>query len=110
MEAAENAALQKKIKLRCGVLGALTGPSYETPAEVRMWRQIGVDAACMSTAAEAAEGSRLGMEVLGISCITNRAAGLSGKPLNHVEVIEVANQVKKTFARLLTEFIKACDA
>jgi len=108
MKVAENAALQKRIKLHRGVLGALTGPSYETPAEVRMWRQIGVDAACMSTAAEAAEGARLGMEVLGISCITNRAAGLSGKPLDHAEVIEVAQQVKKTFAKLLIEVIKAC--
>ncbi len=108
MEIAENAALHKRIKLHRGVLGALTGPSYETPAEVRMWRHIGVDAACMSTAAEAAEGAGLGMEVLGISCITNRAAGLSGKPLDHAEVIEVAQQVKKTFAKLLMEIIKAC--
>jgi len=110
MKAAGNAALRKKIELQRGVLGALTGPSYETPAEVRMWTRIGVDAACMSTAAEAAEGARLGMEVMGISCITNRAAGLSGKPLDHAEVMEVANRVKKTFAKLLVEFIKTCDA
>jgi len=109
MEAAESAALRKKIKLHRGVLGALTGPSYETPAEVRMWMRLGVDAACMSTAAEAAEGARLGMEVLGISCITNRAAGLNDKPLDHAEVIVVANRVKKTFAKLLTEIMRMIE-
>ena len=109
LKIAEDAARQKQIKLHRGVLGALSGPSYETPAEVRMWQLIGVDAACMSTAAEAAEGAGLGMEVLGLSCITNRAAGLSGKPLDHAEVIEVANQVKRPFAKLLTEFIRTYD-
>jgi purine-nucleoside phosphorylase len=110
IDVAEAAALGLKMKLHRGVLGALTGPSYETPAEVRLWMRIGVDAACMSTAAEAAEGARLGMEVLGISCITNRAAGLSDTPLDHAEVIKVANQVKRQFAKLLTEIIKSCPA
>jgi len=109
MEIAEAAAVRQRIKLYRGVLGALAGPSYETPAEVRMWMRIGVDAACMSTASEAAAGAGLGMEVLGISCIANRAAGLGHKPLDHAEVIKVANQVKKQFTKLLTEFIKACD-
>lgn len=100
------AALAKGIGLYPGVLGALLGPSYETPAEVRMERRIGVDAACMSTVAEAAEGARLGMGVLGISCITNRAAGLAGAPLNHSEVIEVASRVKDQFIILIREIIR----
>lgn len=105
MEIAEQMARQERIKLHRGVLGALTGPSYETPAEVRMWGRIGVDAACMSTAAEAAEGARLGMEVLGISCITNRASGLGDRPLDHAEVIEAANRVKGQFKKLLKKII-----
>lgn len=108
MRIAEGAALEMGIQIRRGVLGALLGPSYETPAEVRMWSLIAVDAACMSTVAEAAEGAHLGMEVLGISCITNRAAGLSGAPLDHAEVIEVANRVKSVFETLLKAIIKEC--
>jgi purine-nucleoside phosphorylase len=107
MDLARNAAIKVQIPLSCGVLGAMTGPSYETPAEVRMWARLGVDAACMSTAPEASEGARLGLEVLGISCITNRAAGLSGKPLDHAEVIATAQRVKGEFKTLLREIIKA---
>jgi purine-nucleoside phosphorylase len=106
-EMTEEVACAAGIPLQVGVLGALTGPSYETPAEVRMWQRIGVDAACMSTAAEAVEGARLGLEVMGISCITNRAAGLSGKPLDHADVIETAHRVKGRFKMLLREIIKA---
>jgi purine-nucleoside phosphorylase len=107
LELAQRAALQARIPLHCGVLGALTGPSYETPAEVRMWVRLGADAACMSTAPEATEGARLGLEVMGISCITNRAAGLSGNKLDHAEVIATANRVKVQFQRLLREIIIA---
>jgi purine-nucleoside phosphorylase len=107
MEIAERAALNARIPLKLGVLGALTGPNYETPAEVRMLASLGADAVCMSTAAEAVEGARLGMEVMGISCITNRAAGLSDRRLDHAEVISTANRVKAQFKTLLKEIIKA---
>jgi purine-nucleoside phosphorylase len=103
---AQQAALNQNITLFPGVLGALTGPSYETPAEVEMERRLGVDAACMSTVAEAAEAARLGMDVMGISCITNRAAGLQDTPLNHTEVIETAARVKEDFIRLLKAIIE----
>ncbi len=103
LKIAEAAAWEARVRVNRGVLGALTGPSYETPAEVRIWQRLGVDAACMSTVAEAMEGARLGMEVLGISCITNKAAGLSEHPLNHAEVMEVANRVKPQFQALLRE-------
>ncbi|TKJ41285.1 purine-nucleoside phosphorylase [candidate division LCP-89 bacterium B3_LCP] len=103
---AKSVALQLGIGLFPGVLSALTGPSYETPAEVRMQGIMGGDAACMSTVAEAIEGARLGMDVLGISCITNRAAGLHHAPLNHEEVIEVAARVKDDFIALLEGIIE----
>jgi purine-nucleoside phosphorylase len=70
-----------------------------------MQQVMGVDAACMSTVAEAAEAARLGMEVMGISCITNRAAGLSEAPLNHADVIEVAASVRAKFVALLKSII-----
>jgi purine-nucleoside phosphorylase len=104
---AVEAALKQRIPLARGTLGALLGPSYETPAEVRMERLLGADAACMSTVAEAAEGSRLGMNVLGISCITNKASGLPGSSLDHQEVIETAARVKGQFIALLDEIIRS---
>ncbi|MCX6640940.1 MAG: purine-nucleoside phosphorylase [bacterium] len=103
---AQAAALKEGLALFPGVLGAMTGPSYETPAEVEMERRLGVDAACMSTVAEAAEAARLGLEVLGISCITNRAAGLQDTPLNHAEVIETAARVRGNFIKLLKAIIE----
>ncbi len=98
---AHEVAVELGIPLNSGVLGALSGPTYETPAEVRMWRAVGVDAACMSTVPEVIVASSLGMKVLGISCITNKAAGLSDQPLNHAEVTEVANRVRDRFIKLL---------
>jgi purine-nucleoside phosphorylase len=105
IDLARAAALEEGIPLFSGVLGAHLGPSYETPAEVLMQRIMGVDAACMSTVAEAAEAARLGMEVMGISCITNRAAGLSDAPLDHADVIEVAARVRDKFMALLKRII-----
>ncbi|RJP81836.1 MAG: purine-nucleoside phosphorylase [Candidatus Zixiibacteriota bacterium] len=102
---AQATALEERIYLHQGVLGALTGPSYETPAEVRMWQRLDIDAVCMSTVAEASEAARLGLETLGLSCITNKAAGLSDRPLDHQEVIETANWVKDDFKRLLRAVI-----
>ncbi len=103
---ATEAALERRIRLARGTLGAMLGPCYETPAEVQMERLLGADAACMSTVAEAAEGARLGMQVLGVSCITNKASGLPGSSLDHEEVIETAARVKGQFISLLDEIIR----
>jgi purine-nucleoside phosphorylase len=83
----------------------MLGPSYETAAEIEMVHRIGGDAVGMSTVLEVALAASLDMEVLGISCITNFATGRSPKKLNHEEVTEVANKVKKNFSALLTAAI-----
>lgn len=97
------------ISLQEGVYLQLTGPSYETPAEIRMIRGWGADAVGMSTACEAAAARHMGMEVCGISCITNLAAGMSGEELNHKEVQETADRVASQFKILLTEVIKQIE-
>ena len=94
------------IKLREGVYVQLTGPQYETPAEVRMCKILGGDAVGMSTACEALAARHMGLEVCGISCITNMAAGLSDKKLNHKEVQETADRVAKQFTELITAVVK----
>lgn len=91
--------------LRHGVYAACHGPSYETPAEVRYLRKIGADAVGMSTVPEAIVARHMGIEVLGISCITNFAAGVLPQPLNHDEVLETANRVRETFIGLLNGVI-----
>lgn len=94
------------VELKEGVYVQFTGPSYETPAEIRMCRAIGGDAAGMSTACEAMAARHMGLEVCGISCITNLAAGMSDQPLDHKEVQETANKVSADFKRLITESIR----
>ncbi len=94
---ARDTAAAQGIPLGEGVYAALLGPSYETPAEIRYLRTIGADLVGMSTAAEAIAANHLGMEVLGISCVTNIAAGLSSKKLSQDEVIEVGNRVAGQF-------------
>jgi purine-nucleoside phosphorylase len=89
------------ITLREGVYAGLLGPSYETPAEIRYLKTIGADLVGMSTVAEAIAANHMGMEVLGISCVTNLAAGLSGEKLNQDEVLEIGRQVSGTFLKLL---------
>ena len=84
----------------------LTGPNYETPAEIRMCRTLGGDAAGMSTACEAMAARHMGMKVCGISCITNLAAGMSTQKLDHKEVQETADRVAEDFKRLVTESIR----
>jgi purine-nucleoside phosphorylase len=95
-----------EIQLREGIYVQLTGPSYETAAEVCMCRSWGGDAVGMSTACEAIAAHHMGMEVCGISCITNLAAGMSSEQLNHNEVQETADRVSKQFKSLVTEIIK----
>ena len=80
---------------------AVHGPSYETPAEIRFLRTIGADAVGMSTVPEAIAARHMGLEVLGISCITNMAAGVLPQPLNHDEVLETARRVRGAFIALL---------
>jgi purine-nucleoside phosphorylase len=102
---AESVAMEKKVPLKHGVLGSLTGPSYETPAEVQMLSKLGCHAACMSTIPEVIMAKALGVKVVGISCITNKAAGLSERPLDHLEVQEIAAKVAPVFRELLQGII-----
>ena len=104
-EAAIAEAREMGLELRRGIYAALTGPSYETPAEIRMMRLLGADAVGMSTVPEAIVARHMGLRVLGLSCITNMAAGVLDKPINHEEVIETGERVRETFAELLRRVI-----
>ncbi len=95
--------------LRRGVYCALSGPSYETPTEIRMLRMLGADAVGMSTVPEAIVARQMGIKVLGISCITNMAAGMSDEPIHHEEVMETGNKVSAVFKELLRRIVpKLC--
>ena len=98
---ADRVAAGMNMKLPHGVYVALLGPSYETPAEIRYLRTIGADAVGMSTVPEAIVARHMGMKVLGISCITNMAAGVLPQPLNHEEVMETARRIRGQFIALL---------
>jgi len=102
----EQAAKMCELKLRSGVYLAVTGPSYETPAEIRAFGRLGADAVGMSTVPETIVARQCGINVAGISCITNLAAGRSGEPLSHREVLETAERVKSMAARLLINFAR----
>lgn len=95
--------------IHAGIYCALSGPTYETPAEIRMYRQLGADAVGMSTVPEAIAARHLGMSVLGISCITNLAAGMSDEPINHGEVMETGAQVAEVFQELLKRIVTKID-
>ncbi len=93
------------VTVRRGIYAGLAGPSYETPAEIHMLRAFGADAVGMSTVPEAIVARQMGLKVLGISCITNMAAGISEHPINHEEVMETGQRVRTTFTQLLRRLI-----
>jgi purine-nucleoside phosphorylase len=98
-------ALASGIPVQEGVYAAMLGPSYETPAEVRMLRWMGADAVGMSTIPEVLTARAIGMRVAGVSCITNHAAGMTDQPLSHDEVLEIADRVQGSFERLVRGFV-----
>jgi len=104
-EAALRAAARNGVKLRVGVYVALSGPSYETPAEIGMCRILGGDAVGMSTVPEVIAANHMGIRVLGISCITNMAAGMLPRRLSHEEVIATTEKTREKFILLLTSLI-----
>jgi len=103
---AKRCAANLNIDLKEGVYLATTGPSYETPAEINMFRIWGADAVGMSTVPEAIVANYCGMDVMGLSCITNYAAGVSEQTLSHSEVIENADIAKNSFKSLIKEIVK----
>lgn len=105
-EVLKKAASECDLLLKEGVYVQLTGPNYETPAEIRMFKIWGGDAVGMSTACEAMAARHMGIEVCGISCITNMAAGISKTKLNHKEVQETADRVSSQFKELITKVIE----
>jgi purine-nucleoside phosphorylase len=107
---ANDVADELDIELYEGIYAALLGPSYETPAEIRFLRTIGADLVGMSTALETIAANHAGMQVLGISCVTNLAAGLSGEKLDHAEVLEIGRRVAGTFIKLLGGILPRLDA
>jgi len=103
-QALDQAAANCEIELKSGVFAAVSGPSYETPAEIRALGKLGADAVAMSTAPEAIVARQLGLEVAGLSCITNAAAGLGNAAISHGEVLYQSHQVSKKAVRLLAHF------
>lgn len=99
-------ARENEVYLQEGVYTQMTGPSYESPADVKMLRVLGCDAVGMSTVVEAIAARHAGMRICGISCISNLAAGLSANPLNHKEVQESADKAAPKFQKLVTESVK----
>lgn len=103
-------AKENHIYLQEGVYAQMTGPSYESPAEIRMLRMLGCDAVGMSTVVEAIAANHMGMKICGVSCISNLAAGMSENPLSHKEVQEAADMAAPAFKRLVTEAVKGMAA
>lgn len=104
-EIIRDCAKENNIELFEGVYAQLTGPSFESPAEIRMLHTLGANAVGMSTVVEAIAGNHMGMKICGISCISNLAAGMSSTPLNHEEVQEAADAVAPKFEKLLAESV-----
>ena len=105
-EIIEKIAQEKQIKLHRGTLYTSTGPTYETAAEVKMIRELGGDIASMSTVPEVIVANQAGLKVIGISCITNLATGISSQPLSHSEVTETADKVREKFIQLVSGTIE----
>jgi purine-nucleoside phosphorylase len=105
-DAARRAATDASVVLHEGVYAGLLGPTYETPAEIRMLRSLGADAVGMSTVVETIALRHLGVRVGAVSCITNLAAGLSGAPLSHAEVEETARASRNSFEALLARWVE----
>ncbi|MEZ4286755.1 MAG: purine-nucleoside phosphorylase [Polyangiales bacterium] len=110
MSLADDCAKQIGFSMPRGVYAGLLGPAYETPAEVNMVRVLGADAVGMSTVLEVLAARHLGMRVVGISCITNKAAGITGEALNHDEVKDVAAKIRTRFSDLIDRMIGAMNA
>jgi purine-nucleoside phosphorylase len=102
---ARECAKNQNLDLKEGVYQIFAGPSFETPAEVKLARLLGADAVGMSTVPEAIAAAHMGMRTLGISCLTNMAAGILDQPLNHAEVLETGDLVKTKFESLVTEIV-----
>ena len=105
IEIIRHSARENEILLREGIYLQLTGPSFESPAEIRMLRMMGADAVGMSTVVEAITANHLGMKICGISCVCNLAAGMTENPLTHDEVQAAANQAAPKFKKLITESV-----
>ena len=105
-ELIKEAAAENNIKLQKGVYCQCSGPAFETPAEIRMSHILGADAVGMSTACEAMAAKHMGMQVCGISCISNMASGISENPLSHKEVQETADRVAPDFKKLVWNIIE----
>ncbi len=106
-ELVKGVARAQGVALEEGVYVAMPGPTYETPAEVKMLQLLGADATGMSTVPEVIAANHQGARVIGISCITNKAAGITGQPLSHAEVTETAAKVRDQFVRLLDGIVGA---
>ncbi len=103
---AQEVAREISLQLQSGVYMALQGPNYETPAEIRMMRMLGADAVGMSTVPEAIVARQMGMKILGLSLITNAAAGMADHPINHEEVMQTGERVSQQFTDLMTRFLQ----
>ncbi len=103
---AQKIANEQGLSLQQGVYVGTSGPSYETPAEIRMFRTIGADAVGMSTIPEVIVARHAGIRVLGISCISNMAAGILPQPLSHAEVMETADRIKAEFVKLIRGILR----
>jgi purine-nucleoside phosphorylase len=104
------AAQEEGVELKEGVYVGLTGPTYETPAEIRMLRTLGADAVGMSTVLEAIAARWAGLEIVGISLVTNPGAGITGQPLAHEDVIEAAAEAGPRFQRVVRRFVRLVGA
>jgi purine-nucleoside phosphorylase len=104
------AGKQAKARVHSGVYIAVSGPSYETPAEIRAFARLGADAVGMSTVPEAIVARQLGIRVAALSCITNRASGRDHRPLSHTEVLAVGNGSQTKMSSILTRFVDSWRA